>query len=160
MKKYLLLLITLLLLSCESNRTQNDFINYDCNIPIIECVINKDTVNLIVDTGAEYSLIDSDYYQNNKDNFRRVNEIGTQFFGIGGVVTEEVTSVLIADTPMGYITFIEHDLSAVIKAMSEYNVVGLIGSDFLKSHNYIVDYKMRKIYPFEHLDSIHGKSNN
>jgi hypothetical protein len=63
MKKFIILIITsLVLLSCSETKTQNDFINYDCNIPIIECVLGNDTVDMIVDSGAEYSLISSEYY--------------------------------------------------------------------------------------------------
>ena len=63
MKRYFfVLLMSLVLLSCSETKTQKDFINTDCNIPIIECVWGNDTVDLIVDSGAEYSLISSDYY--------------------------------------------------------------------------------------------------
>lgn len=160
MKKYLILLLTILLISCENIKVQNDFINSDCNIPIIECVLGNDTVNMIVDTGAEYTLIDSKYFQENQDNFHVMNEIGTQFFGIGGVLETEVAKVINAKTSLGVMTLIEQDLSNVIASMPEYNVVGLIGSDFLKSRNYVVDYKVRKIYHYELRDSIYGKSNN
>lgn len=160
MKKYLILLLTILLISCENIKVQNDFINSDCNIPIIECVLGNDTVNMIVDTGAEYTLIDSKYFQENQDNFHVMNEIGTQFFGIGGVLETEVAKVINAKTSLGVMTLIEQDLSNVIVSMPEYNIVGLIGSDFLKSRNYVVDYKVRKIYHYELRDSIYGKSNN
>lgn len=159
MKKFIILLI-ILLASCDTDKNQGDFVNYDCNIPIIECVLGKDTVNMIVDTGAEYTLIDSKYFQENQDNFQVMNEIGTQFFGIGGVLETEVAKVINAKTSLGIMTLIEQDLSNVINSIPEYNVVGLIGSDFLKSRNYVVDYKVRKIYHYELRDSIYGKSNN
>ena len=160
MKKYLILLLMVLCISCENTKVQNDFINVDCNIPIIECVLGNDTVNMIVDTGAEYTLIDSKYFQENQDNFQVMNEIGTQFFGIGGVLETKVAKVINAKTSLGVMTLIEQDLSNVIASMPEYNVVGLIGSDFLKSRNYVVDYKVRKIYHYELRDSIYGNSNN
>lgn len=158
MKKFIILL-TILLISCSTNKSQEDFINVDCNIPIIECVLGNDTVNMIVDTGAEYSLINTKYYQSNKDNFRLINQIETQFSGIGGINTQ-VSSIISSYTSLGYTTFIEQDLSAVVESLPQYNIVGLIGSDFLKSHNFIIDYKTRKIYPYEQIDSIYGKSNN
>lgn len=160
MKKYLILLLMVLCISCDDTKVQNDFINSNCNIPIIECVLGNDTVNMIVDTGAEYTLIDSKYFQENQDNFQVMNEIGTQFFGIGGVLETEVAKVINAKTSLGVMTLIEQDLSNVIASIPEYNVVGLIGSDFLKSRNYVVDYKVRKIYHYELRDSIYGKSNN
>jgi hypothetical protein len=63
MKKYCIFILILLLTACNNNvKNHNDFINTDCNIPIIECVLGNDTVDLIVDSGAEYSLISSEYY--------------------------------------------------------------------------------------------------
>lgn len=160
MKKFLIVLIFgLLLISCDNTKTQNDFINVDCNIPIIECVLDNDTVNLIIDTGAEYSLINQQYYRNNTEKFKLVNQVETQFSGIGGVTTQ-TASVVGTFTSFGYITFVEQDLQAVVKSLPQYNIVGLIGSDFLKSYNFIIDYKMRKIYPYQQIDSIYGKSNN
>lgn len=159
MKKYIILLLTILFISCSEQRTQNSFINTDCNIPIIECVLDKDTVNLIVDTGAEYSLINSNYYRNNASKFRFVNSLETEFHGIGGTNTQ-VADVVGANTSLGYVTFIEQDLSTVVKSLPQYDIVGLIGSDFLKNYNYIIDYKTRKLYPYHQLDSIYGKSNN
>jgi hypothetical protein len=88
MKKFIILvLMSLVFLACNETKTQSDFINTDCNIPIIECVLGNDTVNLIVDSGAEYSLISSKYYKQNTNNFTVVNENETQFSGIGGVNT-------------------------------------------------------------------------
>ena len=159
MKKFLYILLVVLLVSCDNTKIeQNGFINTDCNIPIIECVLGVDTVDMIVDTGAEYSLIDSKYLENN-NHFTVVNSVETQFSGIGGVNTQ-TSRIVSTESSLGYITFIEQNLDAVEKSLPNYNIVGLIGSDFLKSRNYIVDYKMRKIYPHEQLDSIYGKSHN
>lgn len=159
MKKiFITLLVSLVLLSCGETKTQNDFINYDCNIPIIECILENDTVNVIVDTGAEYSLIDSKYYQDNSNNFKVINSIETQFSGIGGVNTQ-ISRIVATDSNLGYITFVEQNLQAVVQSLPQYEIAGLIGSDFLKSRNYIVDYKLRKIYPYELRDSIYKYGN-
>ena len=159
MKKYIILLLTTLLIACSNVKTeQGSFINTDCNIPIIECILGTDTVDMIVDTGAEYSLIDSKYLENN-ECFTVVNSIETQFSGIGGINTQ-ISRIVSTNSSLGYITFVEQNLDAVVESLSNYDIVGLIGSDFLKSRNYIVDYKMRKIYPYEQLDSIYGKSYN
>ena len=159
MKKYLILLLTTLLIACSNVKTeQGSFVNTDCNIPIIECVLGVDTVDVIVDTGAEYSLIDSKYLENN-ECFTVVNSIETQFSGIGGVNTQ-ISRIVSTKSSLGYITFVEQNLDAVVESLPNYNIVGLIGSDFLKSRNYIIDYKSRKIYPYEQLDSIYGKSYN
>ena len=156
MKQILItLLVSLVLLSCSETKTQNDFINTDCNIPIIECVLGNDTVDLIVDSGAEYSLISSEYYNQNPNNFTVVNEIETQFSGIGGINTQ-ISKIVATNSNLGYLTFIEQNLNAVVESLPQYNIVGLIGSDFLKSRNYVIDYKKRKIYHYELRDSIYG----
>ena len=154
-KIILTLLMSLVLLSCDETKTQNDFINTDCNVPIIECVLGNDTVDLIVDSGAEYSLISSEYYNQNPNNFTVVNEIETQFSGIGGVNTQ-ISKIVATNSNLGYVTFIEQNLNAVVESLPQYNIVGLIGSDFLKSRNYVIDYKKRKIYHYELRDSIYG----
>lgn len=154
-----MLLLTIIFIACSEQKSINaDFVNSDCNIPIIECVLGTDTVDMIVDTGAEYSLIDSKYLKNN-ECFTVVNSIETQFSGIGGINTQ-ISKIVSIKSSLGYITFIEQNLDAVVESLPNYKVVGLIGSNFLKSRNYIVDYKMRKIYPYEQLDSIYGKSYN
>ena len=147
--------MSLVFLSCNETKTQNDFINTDCNIPIIECVLGNDTVNLIVDSGAEYSLISSKYYKQNPNNFTVVNEIETQFSGIGGVNTQ-ISKIVATNSNLGYITFVEQNLNSVVDALPQYNIVGLIGSDFLLSRNYVIDYKKRKVYHYELRDSIYG----
>lgn len=155
MKKiFITLLVSLVLLSCSDPKTQNDFINIDCNIPIIECVLGNDTVDLIVDSGAEYSLISSEYYNQNPNNFTVVNEIETQFSGIGGINTQ-ISKIVATNSNLGYVTFIEQNLNAVVESLPQYNIVGLIGSDFLKSRNYVIDYKKRKMYHYELRDSIY-----
>lgn len=152
---FITLLVSLVLLSCSETKTQNDFINTDCNIPIIECVLGNDIVDLIVDSGAEYSLISSEYYNQNPNNFTVVNEIETQFSGIGGINTQ-ISKIVATNSNLGYVTFIEQNLNAVIESLPQYNIVGLIGSDFLKSRNYVIDYNKRKIYHYELRDSIYG----
>ena len=147
--------MSLVFLACNQTKTQNDFINTDCNIPIIECVLGNDTVNLIIDSGAEYSLISSKYYKQNTNNFTVVNEIETQFSGIGGVNTQ-ISKIVATNSNLGYITFVEQNLNSVVAALPQYNIVGLIGSDFLSSRNYVIDYKKRKIYHYELRDSIYG----
>lgn len=157
--KYILILLIILSVSCNKYKNQNEFINYDCNIPIIECVVNGDSVDLIVDTGAEYSLINTEYYYINRNKFRLVNTVETEFHGIAGT-NNSISDIIVAETSLGHITFIEQDLSDVVKSKSQYKIVGVLGADFLRNNHYIVDFKMRKLYPYQQLDSIYGKSIN
>ena len=158
MRKFIILII-FFLIGCTKSYKENEFINYDCNIPIIDCILDSDTVNLIVDTGAEYSLIDKEYYYNNRQKFRLVNTIETEFHGINGT-RKSVSDIVVINSSFGYIPFVEQDLKEVIKSKSQYNIVGILGADFFKSNNYIIDFKIRKIYPYQQIDSIYGKSIN
>lgn len=159
MRKYFIIFImSLVLFGCDNTKTQNDFINTDCNIPIIECVIGNDTVDMIVDSGAEYSLINSEYYKQHISDFKVVNQVETQFSGIGGV-NIQISRIVATNSSLGYITFVEQNLKAVVESLPQYEIAGLIGSDFLKSRYYIIDYKMRKIYPYQLIDSIYKYGN-
>jgi hypothetical protein len=60
---------------------------------------------MIVDTGAEYSLINSKYLENS-ECFTIVNSIETQFSGIGGVNTQ-ISRIVSTKSSLGYITFVE-----------------------------------------------------
>ena len=159
MKKIITVITIFFLIGCTKNYKENEFINSDCNIPIIDCVIGSDTVNLIVDTGAEYSLIDKEYYYNNRQKFRLVSTIETEFHGINGT-RKSVSDIVVINSSFGYIPFVEQDLKEVIKSKSQYKIVGILGSDFFISTNYIIDFKTRKIYPYQQIDSIYGKSIN
>ena len=156
MKKYFIFLI-IMLSACTREYKENEFINNDCNIPIIDCIIEGDTVSLIVDSGAEYSLIDQKYYYTNEYKFRLINTIETEFHGINGTKKSK-SDIVVVNTSLGYITFVEQDLTEVINSKPHYKLVGILGSEFFVKNNYIIDYKMKKIYPYEQLDSIYGKS--
>lgn len=71
-------------------------------------------------------------------------------------INTQISKIVATNSNLGYLTFIEQNLNAVVESLPQYNIVGLIGSDFLKSRNYIIDYKQRKIYHYELRDSIYG----
>lgn len=159
MKNFIIVfLLSIVLFACSTDKEPHSFINHG-NIPIIEMVLDEDTVNMIVDSGAEYSIINSDYYKNNLLRFTPMNQMEVMFTGIGGEHTQ-ISDIVWTYTSLGRITFVEHDISAVVKNFPNYNIAGLIGSDFLRQHNYVVDYKVRQIYPYELRDSVYAKINS
>ena len=158
-KKFIIvLLLSCVLFACSSKHDPHAFVNFG-NIPIIEMVLDVDTVHMIIDTGAEFSIINSDYYNTHSRNFRMVNQLETVLTGVGGS-RSQFSNVIWTGTSFGNITFVEYDISEVIKKFPDYNIAGLLGSDFLRQHNYVVDYKIRRIYPYEIRDSIYAEINS
>jgi len=62
--------------------------------------------------------------------------------------------------PVGYVTLVESDLSSVKDKLKNdgYNVIGIIGSDFLKTRNYIIDFEKRMLYPANKKDSLNEEN--
>lgn len=159
MKNFIIVFVlSFILFACSNNREPHSFINHG-NIPIIEMILDGDTVNMIVDSGAEYSIINSDYYKNNHLHFTPMNQMEVMFTGIGGEHIQ-ISDIVWTHTSLGRIIFVEHDISAVVSEFPNYNIAGLIGSDFLRQNNYVVDYKVRRIYPYEMRDSIYAEINS
>lgn len=147
MKKLLLILIMVILAACGNNNPNNmvDF-TYANNIPIIGDTINNEVVHFIIDTGAGISIMNSDYYQSNKDYLINLEEVEMQLFGISGVAPTRKSATIGLTTAIGYCKFQESDISAVVKKVnsSGYNIVGIIGSDFWKN-GYIINYKTKQV---------------
>ena len=163
MKYFLILLLSLFMFSCTpENKT--DFIhfsnNYECNIPMVSTYIDGIEVEFIIDTGAAISLIDQDWYSKNQDEVKFINDVDIQLHGIGGSTSKQQVDIVGMDLPIGYITLMESDLSSVKDRLKTdgYNVIGIIGSDFLKTRNYIVDFEKRMIYPANKKDSLNAKN--
>ena len=147
MKKIVVLFLLILCAACSPNNQNNmkDF-TYAGNIPIIGDTINNEVVHFIVDSGANISLINSEYYNNNRDEFTLTNEVDLRLFGISGVSETRISHTVILKTAIGSCIFQDSDLSAVINQTNKfgYNVIGLIGSDFLKD-DYVINYKTKQI---------------
>jgi hypothetical protein len=166
MKKFLMLmLLGLFMFSCTPEK-KSDFVNfsnqYECNIPMVRTLIDSTAVDFIIDTGAGVSLIDEEWYDENKDEVIFVNTVEMELHGIGGS-TENVTSdVVRMNLPVGNVTLVESNLSSVKNKLNKegYNVIGIIGSDFFKTRNYIIDFEKRMLYPANKKDSINEIAEN
>ena len=147
MRKLIYLFILLLATSCYNNNLNNmrDF-TYAGNLPIIGDTINNEVVHFIIDSGANISLIDTDYYDRNSDDFFILQEVEMQLFGISGISERRTSHTVILNTSLGRCTFQDSDLSAVVKQANSwgYNVIGLIGSDVLRD-GYIINYETKQL---------------
>lgn len=143
-----LLILFIVMTSCIGNNNPNNMIDftYAGNLPVVGDTINNEVVHFIIDSGANLSLIDSNYYQKNKRKFRSVDEIDLKLWGIGGVSESRKSVTIRLRTSIGWCTFQETDLTQVIKQVNlgGYNVVGIIGSDFLRD-GYVINYKTQKV---------------
>lgn len=133
--------------ACGYNNQNNmvDF-TYAGNLPVVGDTINNEVVHFIIDSGANISLIDKEYYQENRDDFRSVQEVDMMLVGINGVTEFTKSQTIILNTSLGRCTFQEADLEAVIKKTNVlgYNIIGIIGSDFLRD-DYIINYKTKQL---------------
>lgn len=146
MRKLILCLFLLIVTACTSNQNNMRDFTYAGNIPVVGDTINNEVVHFIIDSGAGISLINTEYYVNNKDLFRTLEEVEMMLFGISGVADYRTSSTVRLKTSLGYYTFQDSDLSPVIKKANSYgyNVIGLIGSDILKD-NYVINYQTKQL---------------
>ena len=112
MKKIIVLFLLILCAACSPSNQNNmkDF-TYAGNIPIIGDTINNEVVHFIVDSGANISLINSEYYNNNRDELTLADEVDLRLFGISGVSETRISRTVILKTAIGFCTFQDSDLS-------------------------------------------------
>jgi len=143
MKKLLLLLPLLLLLtftSCNKDKDIPDSIKFSIpnSLPIIKITINGVKAKLLLDTGASISMIDSALCE--KYNFKVYSLEDMSVSGIGGSQILYHTKGLETyydEQPM-YIRFKSANLSNLRKNVG---VEGLVGTDYLRQHKMVIDYK-------------------
>lgn len=153
MKKLLLVLLTVLVMACK-NTPSNEIAYFqnptyvECNIPIIKTQIDSTEVCLILDTGANMSLIDSDWYRKNQHLVTYSRTIEIKYHGIGGSTEMQEVDVVVAKLPIGSVVFTESNLSSIKKQISEqgYNIIGIIGSDFFERTSAVIDYGNRALF--------------
>lgn len=151
MKIIKLLFIILLITSCQHNPkiTYFENLNHDqVRIPIIQKKINNTTVSFILDSGANMSLLDSTWYHHNSELFSCDDDIAITLTGVSGVVftNSKIVYTIIDDD---YVVFTTSNLTPVIKNLNSqgFNVIGILGSDYLRDNYLIIDYNKQAIYP-------------
>jgi hypothetical protein len=110
------------------------------NLPIIEAEINGISAKFLVDSGASISALDltASYVYGYSIDFDKPTGTAT---GIGGkqplyYMKNVKFSSTVKDTVD--ISFRGMDL---VKFRIDYGILGILGSDYLKSHGFIIDYK-------------------
>lgn len=154
MKKISILIIILLIINIFFIRNRSTKVtpfknshNEDIRIPIIQKDINNEEVLFILDSGANISIIDSTWYYNNKHVFIEAEDINMVLTGISGVVSIN-SKIIYTEIDEDYVVFAITDLVPVTQNLSRqgFKIVGILGSDYLKDNNLIIDYKKQAVY--------------
>ena len=109
------------------------------------CVtLNGKKTRLLIDTGASKSLLDIS--QAEKFGFNYAILSRNQYVGIGGAI--DIYVVYDYKIQERHISFLGADLEEVTHyfRISDMDIVGIIGSDFLESYNTRIDFVNNKLY--------------
>lgn len=149
MKKVVILLSLLLLLTSfkptEKNPKTIELIHHN-HLYFIQVKLNNKNANLLIDTGAAASLLDINQAKDYKFKFNLTEQT---FAGVGGLTKRYRVSNYKFDhdsTSLPVYPF-GADLKFIAESFEEKGmpIVGVIGSDFLKRNDAVIDYKRSKL---------------
>lgn len=123
------------------------------NLPIIALSNNGNVLNFLIDSGSNISHICAEYYEALDAELLGTYEEG-EVAGLGatntGVTMCSTTLKDILGNEYKVNLSVSNQLSAVaksIEASTGVQIHGLLGTDFLKANNYVIDFKALAVYP-------------
>lgn len=124
----------------------------DLYTPIIEMDLNGKPQFWVIDTGANLSLIDQNFFNENEKDFHYLDNIDMTLNGISGSMdyqADYVGGVMGKGAKKFYHNFLTSDLTGVIDNIRDRNgieIAGIIGADFLSKYKYAIDFKNELIF--------------
>lgn len=141
MRKLIIVLSLLMLLSssCDDfNRVTHIHFSMTESLPLINVLLNGRPAKLLIDTGAMSSVLN--VYSADEYGFNYTLIDGNNFRGAGGNVIRSgfvSGASLRINGKLVEVDFKGLELSSISRDLG---IVGILGSDYLNDHDYIIDY--------------------
>ena len=117
------------------------------NLPVVSLTNNGQSFNFLIDTGATLSVIDSNALD--KLNYTKVNVTGNAYGVDGNIVPVEYARIELNHDKVQFVDefqIMRVDAFDNIKESDNIEIVGILGSTFLKRYNFTVDFKDLIVY--------------
>jgi len=147
MYNIIIVLFSLLIIQCKGSLEKEiPFVDIE-KVPIIKATLNNKTCYLMVDTGASMSILD--ITQSKKYNFK-LTSISDEVLGLGGKTNYyNLDNVNVGIDSLQFTSSFKggnlNYLVRTIRINSGYNIVGIIGSNIFKTHEFKIDYSTNSI---------------
>lgn len=116
------------------------------NLLFVKITFNDIPCLLLVDTGASKSLLDVNKAEEYGFNYIVIVDTTKKYIGLGGVT--EIYIVFGYKVAEYHITFLGTDLYYINEYLKKdhIGIIGIMGGDFLNSHDAYIDYKKKILY--------------
>lgn len=117
-------------------------------VPIVEFKLGDEMVWLLVDTGAEASILDKEYFEKHSSESVSTDTLDYLSVTANGIDTLKTVNanIMLNDTIL--VTLMVSDISIAIQEMqkrTDKKVVGILGYDYINYKDIIFDYKEDRI---------------
>ena len=147
MKKFILFLLIIMSTACTTvspiNLNIEDTTMISHTLPIIDIQFGDRHGFFLIDTGSNNCYISSEYL--NKVAHLDLKEDISQFSSINSTIEYETSEVLVNINNKQY-RFKTIPMYALNNALNTVEIIGILGSKFLRENQLIIDYKTNSIH--------------